>query len=141
MNDFASLYGQPPTVTASAPGRVNLIGEHTDYNGGFVLPTAIPQRTTVELAPRGDDRIRVASDAPGCPAEPVEFVLGTEQPGRGWLDYVQGLTQILARRRPSDRRVQPPHPLGRPGGQRPVVERGAVGQPDAGAARSVPFGP
>ena len=39
-----------PSVHASAPGRVNLIGEHTDYNGGFVLPTVIPQRTLVELA-------------------------------------------------------------------------------------------
>ena len=42
---FADLFGRPPEVTASAPGRVNLIGEHTDYNGGYVLPLAIPQRT------------------------------------------------------------------------------------------------
>jgi galactokinase len=42
---FAELFGVPPTVRARAPGRVNVIGEHTDYNGGFVLPAAIPQHT------------------------------------------------------------------------------------------------
>lgn len=51
---FADLYGGPPAVTAAAPGRVNLIGEHTDYTDGFVLPAALPLKTTVELAPRED---------------------------------------------------------------------------------------
>ena len=48
---FESLYGQSPRVF-SAPGRVNLIGEHTDYNDGFVLPIAVEQRTFVAAAPR-----------------------------------------------------------------------------------------
>ena len=47
--------------TWSAPGRVNLIGEHTDYNDGFVLPFAIQQRTHVALGTRADGRIRVVS--------------------------------------------------------------------------------
>lgn len=46
---FEDIFGFPPEATASAPGRVNLLGEHTDYNDGFVLPTAIPQRTTVAV--------------------------------------------------------------------------------------------
>ncbi|WP_287127690.1 galactokinase [Candidatus Cyanaurora vandensis] len=46
---YATIFGQPPTVTATAPGRVNLLGEHTDYNDGFVLPTVIPQFTTVQM--------------------------------------------------------------------------------------------
>ncbi|WP_188905447.1 galactokinase, partial [Deinococcus aerophilus] len=51
MNTFESVFGHLPAVSASAPGRVNLLGEHTDYQGGFVLPTAIPQRTTVAVGP------------------------------------------------------------------------------------------
>src|SRR5437773_5992824 len=93
--DFVTLFGHSPSVTADAPGRVNLIGEHTDYNGGFVLPTAIPQRTQIELRPRHDDTVRVWSAGMSDGADPQEFTLGAEQPGRGWLDYVQGLTKLL----------------------------------------------
>ena len=51
---FSEVYGFAAQVRAQAPGRVNLLGEHTDYNGGFVLPTAISQSTTVEAAPSPD---------------------------------------------------------------------------------------
>ncbi len=51
MNSFEDVFGHLPAATASAPGRVNLLGEHTDYQGGFVLPTAIPQRATVGVGP------------------------------------------------------------------------------------------
>jgi galactokinase len=96
MRDFLTLFGRPPTATADAPGRVNLIGEHTDYNGGFVLPTAIPQRSTVELAPRDGGRVRVASaELDGGAIR--EYRLRREQHGGDWLDYVQGCTVALAR--------------------------------------------
>lgn len=49
MKSFAERFGGPPGIQASAPGRVNLLGEHTDYNDGLVLPTSIPQRTRVSL--------------------------------------------------------------------------------------------
>jgi galactokinase len=49
MKSFAEVFGGEPDVAAAAPGRVNLLGEHTDYNEGFVLPTAIPQETRVAL--------------------------------------------------------------------------------------------
>ena len=49
---FRRSFGQPPAVVASAPGRVNLIGEHTDYNGSEVLPNGIAQRTYVAVAGR-----------------------------------------------------------------------------------------
>ena len=96
MSDFASLYGHPPTVAAEAPGRVNLIGEHTDYNGGYVLPTAIPLRTRVELAPRADRMVRVWSANVPKLEQPAGYRLGEEQRRGDWLDYVQGLTVALA---------------------------------------------
>ncbi len=60
------------TGTWSAPGRVNLIGEHTDYNDGFVFPFAIEYRTSVDLSVRTDGRIRVRSS---FDPEPVEVAL------------------------------------------------------------------
>jgi galactokinase len=94
MTDFQAIFGDAPAVRADAPGRVNLIGEHTDYNGGFVLPTAIPQRTSVELAPRAGRRARVWSRE--FSGDILEYELGAAAPGRGWLDYVQGVTATLA---------------------------------------------
>jgi galactokinase len=79
-------------IEASAPGRVNLIGEHTDYNGGFVLPTPIPQRTSVELDLRPDDRVRVWSREIG---RWDEYCLGEERRRGSWLDYVMGCTYAL----------------------------------------------
>ena len=83
-------------VRADAPGRVNLIGEHTDYHEGFVLPSAVPLRTHVELQPRSDRRVFAWSTHPG--AEPVEYTLGDEQRRGTWSDYIQGVTWELARR-------------------------------------------
>lgn len=96
---FAELFGREAAVRADAPGRVNLIGEHTDYSGGFVLPLAIPQRTRVELAVQDGTRVRAwSANLDGRDhRNPAEYRLGEETPGRGWLDYVQGVTQVLAR--------------------------------------------
>jgi galactokinase len=58
---FIDVVGREPDGFWSAPGRVNLIGEHTDYNDGFVLPFAIDRRTSVALGTRSDGRIRVTS--------------------------------------------------------------------------------
>jgi galactokinase len=87
----------PPAPTsrfrAAAPGRVNLIGEHTDYNGGFVLPTAIPQHTSVELAPQPGRRVQARSTS----AHPDgTYELGHERQHGDWLDYVQGITWALS---------------------------------------------
>jgi galactokinase len=80
-------------VRAAAPGRVNLIGEHTDYNGGFVLPVAIPQQTHVELSRRLDQRVQVRST--NTPTGSGEYICGHEQLRGDWLDYVQGITWAL----------------------------------------------
>ncbi len=80
-----------------APGRVNLIGEHTDYNDGFVLPVAIDRGTTVAGAKRDDRRVRVRSLNM---EETVEFDLdvpGDSQRGI-WLDYVEGMARTLEAR-------------------------------------------
>jgi galactokinase len=66
---FVELTGREPLGRWSAPGRVNLIGEHTDYNDGFVLPFAIEHRTHVQLGPREDGRIRVVSTFDPVPVE------------------------------------------------------------------------
>jgi galactokinase len=112
---FEQLFGRPPTVVGRAPGRVNLIGEHTDYNGGFVLPIAIPQRTQVQLAPREDTAVRVWSEHAGGDGI-AGYALGAERPGRGWLDYVQGVTRVLGdsghRVRGFDARIESTVPAG-----------------------------
>jgi galactokinase len=91
---FSELFGRPPAVVAGAPGRVNLVGEHTDYNDGFVLPTAIPRTTRIALAPRDDRQVRVASAYAG--GEPRAYTLGTERRDGTWLDYVRGITWAVA---------------------------------------------
>ncbi|HEV6953914.1 MAG TPA: galactokinase [Promicromonospora sp.] len=89
-----SFEGSPEGVW-SAPGRVNLIGEHTDYNAGLCLPTALPHRTYVALRPREDDRVRLVS----AQAEGVwEISLSDVAPGAvtGWGAYVSGVAWALA---------------------------------------------
>jgi galactokinase len=86
-------FGHTHTVTATAPGRVNLIGEHTDYNGGFVLPTVIARETGVELSPAPDGAVRLVSAAVEPPT--AQYRLGDETPRHGWPDYVQGVTALL----------------------------------------------
>jgi galactokinase len=77
------------SIQAVAPGRVNLIGEHTDYNGGFVLPTVIPQHTRVDLTRVEGQTVKVRSDQQPTPAA---YTIGGEQRRGDWLDYVQGVT-------------------------------------------------
>jgi galactokinase len=92
---FRQLFGGAPAVRATAPGRVNLIGEHTDYQDGLVLPLAIRYSTATELRPRADDTVLVHSAELGMGGPPLSFVLDTEKTGRGWLDYLQGITCTL----------------------------------------------
>ncbi|WIE64537.1 galactokinase [Curtobacterium sp. MCLR17_036] len=93
---FQQVYGYEPSVRYSAPGRVNLIGEHTDYNDGYVLPFAIDRRTTASIARRDDRVIRVASafDAAGGA---VSLGLDDLSPDAmdGWSSYVFGIAWAL----------------------------------------------
>jgi len=84
---FTMAFGRRPAVIASAPGRVNLIGEHTDYNGGEVLPIAIPQRTWVAMAPSTDRVSRAVSREQG---EVGEWDSAYTRPTGTWWDYAVG---------------------------------------------------
>jgi len=96
LRTFEAVFGRSPEIRSHAPGRVNLIGEHTDYTGGLVLPTAIPRQTEVTLARRDDKTVRAVSANAGT-GEPETFTLGSETPTRTWIDYLQGLTSELAK--------------------------------------------
>ena len=95
---FAQAFdGATPSGVWFAPGRVNLIGEHTDYNAGLCLPIALPHRTYVALRPRADDVVRLVSAQ--APDDPWEIELSDVAPGtvRGWGAYVAGVAWALAR--------------------------------------------
>jgi galactokinase len=90
---FTSSFATRPTVAASAPGRVNLIGEHTDYNGGPVLPVAIDRRTAAVA--RVADRWAMASDTEAG-VHQVEIDAAMR---RNWTDYIVGVVRELRRLR------------------------------------------
>ncbi len=95
FTEFHDRFGAAPRLFR-APGRVNLIGEHTDYNDGFVLPTALQQSTSVAAAARSDRRLRIVSRAM---LDSVEIDLD-EPPQAGthhWSDYVVGVAVLLER--------------------------------------------
>ncbi|PHZ60029.1 galactokinase [Photobacterium leiognathi] len=96
---FTAVLGYQPSHLIQAPGRVNLIGEHTDYNDGFVLPCAINYQTVVAAAPRTDSIIRVVSvDYDNATDEfdltqPIEF-----QQDKMWANYIRGVVKCLLER-------------------------------------------
>jgi galactokinase len=91
--EFARRFGRAPEHGAYAPGRVNLIGEHTDYNDGLVLPCAIDRGTVVLAAPRSDARLRVAS---ADLAAEASFALGDFARAGDWADYARAVAAALA---------------------------------------------
>jgi galactokinase len=87
---FRACFGAESELCVSAPGRANLIGEHTDYNDGFVLPFAIARRTAVAARPRRDRRVVVASAlAPGRVEIDLDAAIEPGPPR--WGDYVRGV--------------------------------------------------
>jgi galactokinase len=88
---FAAVFGYPPDGIWSAPGRVNLIGEHTDYNEGFALPFAIDRRTFAALALRDDDLVRVSSSLTDGIGEASLRDLSPAAVN-GWAAYPVGVT-------------------------------------------------
>jgi galactokinase len=93
---FVRFYGRQPRVFR-APGRVNLIGEHTDYNGAFVLPMAIEREVVVAVATRDDKRIRVHSTNLDESGEFDLNVEGVRKQG-SWLNFIEGVARIFERK-------------------------------------------
>ncbi|ADI13987.1 galactokinase [Truepera radiovictrix] len=89
---FKTRYGAPPEVLVRAPGRVNLIGEHTDYNDGFVLPMALERAAWLALRARPDDTVTVRSLELG---DEVSFRLSALERGEGWAEYLKGSAWAL----------------------------------------------
>ena len=83
----------PPDAVGEAPGRVNLIGDHTDYAEGLVLPFPLPFRTRVQLWRRADREVHAWTALE--PDEVRSYRLGEEHAGGTWLDYLQGVTRAL----------------------------------------------
>ncbi len=90
--EFMQRYGAAPSTIVRAPGRVNLIGEHTDYNDGFVLPMAIDRAMWIALRPRSDRTVAAYSlDM----SETVEFDLDRFEKQSGWGEYLKGVAWAL----------------------------------------------
>ena len=94
---FVRLFGAEPEGVWAAPGRVNVIGEHTDYNGGFALPMALPHRTYAAVRRRDDGVLRLASAQRRGVWEGRVADVRPRDPG-GWPAYVAGVAAVLAER-------------------------------------------
>jgi galactokinase len=93
---FEASFGFKPVTAVKAPGRVNLIGEHTDYNGGFVLPAAINYYTYIALAPRDDRQLRVVAYNFDNQSTLVDLdAVQQHDSNESWPNYVRGVVQEL----------------------------------------------
>jgi galactokinase len=92
---FRAKFSVEPLVLASAPGRVNLVGEHTDYNEGFALPMAIDRRLTVAVSPRDDTRVVAYAETFGEQRE-LDLSRPVEGRARQWSDYVAAIFRTLS---------------------------------------------
>ena len=91
-SQFRDKYAADPTFSVRSPGRVNLIGEHVDYNDGFVLPVAIPLQTEMALRPRDDSKVVLYSPLFG---ESREFELSNLEKQDHWIDYAQAVASVF----------------------------------------------
>jgi galactokinase len=92
--EFSRLYGVPPELVVRAPGRVNLIGEHTDYNDGYVLPIAIDRSVLVAARTRTDRMVRLrAVDFGAQDLFSLESIERVEQ--QRWSNYQRGVAKVL----------------------------------------------
>jgi len=99
LHAFGQLWGQGPVMVFRAPGRVNLIGEHTDYNHGYVLPMALDRDVLLALRPRADGRVILGNVEQGFGERSFEISRDIPRlPLGDWGNYVQGPAQLLSQR-------------------------------------------
>lgn len=107
--EFEAKFGYAPAGVWSAPGRVNIIGEHTDYNEGFVLPIAINRATYAAIALRDDNTARVASTFSN---EVVELTIEQLGEAQGWSAYPLGVAHVLGASKGFDLFIDSDVPVG-----------------------------
>jgi galactokinase len=93
---FKTTFGSTPTCVAVAPGRVNLIGEHTDYNGGYVLPAAIDRSIAVAVSPRADSMLLIHSQNMHALVQ-ISLEALHPQKQNSWVNYTAGVAYFLKR--------------------------------------------
>jgi len=94
IDRFRKAFGGVPGVVASAPGRVNLIGEHTDYNEGFVLPIAVGHSIAIAARPREDNRLVVRSETFDATVE-VSLEAISQNDRQPWVNYIAGVALLI----------------------------------------------
>src|SRR5687767_11987234 len=94
---YSEVYGNEPQLISSSPGRINLIGEHTDYNEGFVLPASIDKNVFAALGKRPDDKVCMYSVDFN---ETYETEINNLFPSEtvGWSNYITGVVEMLRRK-------------------------------------------
>ncbi|MDO4642704.1 MAG: galactokinase [Cardiobacteriaceae bacterium] len=95
---FINFFQKEPAFTVRAPGRVNLIGEHTDYNDGFVLPCAINFATEVSIAPRADTEIHIVAADYENARDNFSAAVSPVPHSQGWTNYVRGVANVFMQR-------------------------------------------
>jgi galactokinase len=96
---YREEFGKSPDIVTSAPGRINLIGEHTDYNGGYVLPVAIDRRTYTAAGKRGGDLFIAYSKELGKKTS-FEIQPGKFEHSNFWVNYIKGACTLLSESKP-----------------------------------------
>ena len=94
-NQFEQVFNKKPQIIVRSPGRINLIGEHTDYNGGFVLPAAIDKAVYLAVSAREDDECHfVAHDLKECYTTTLQNLVKTDE--KGWANYLMGVIKTIS---------------------------------------------
>src|ERR1043165_1032779 len=96
-NLFKPHFSHPPTHVVHAPGRLELLGNHTDYNEGLVMAVAVDRYIYIASAPRSDDKVRLVASS-FVEAEEFSIAKLEKNPSAPWADYVKGVLDQLQKR-------------------------------------------